>query len=642
MSVRIVENSRVIAGIFRECILANIEVRVNQREVARIVAVDEADRRSKTDKRHAILELSGPADIGSQCQLTLVFSDFIASCETKVSRIDSTQITVQLPSQIEVSDLREDKRIEPRFAKLPLTTALLISDGRHQEVSFKLLNISRFGLAGSINVHKNELVSPGSKISGILHSADGKIDISGTVVSATFEKKVGDQHSITVRIVKASKSENKSSLNSNFNRRKEPRYKTKFTLSMRSILIPLQAIDLDVVDASIAGFSARCATPFMKDFLIPGVPLRLDASTMIANVIDQNEDFVRCHWSSGSEEDRSSWLKKIAKAIVGPVSMSLPDASKLIELFCSSGAFSSDFLRSQRTKFQSTLSDMEDQSASSAYIHRWIDAGEGTETVSGHISCIKIGDNCWFATDLVKSADEEIKLKRQFVQKFLHSFSHYATTLTPVPKIFLIWVQDHPYWANFERKILESKRPDCHSFSIRYTRTSSIDPLSDVSDVTFREVHATNYAEIERICASIGDRGTLELAKSFDFDPDRFGSPRLGQAISNDKKIFWRKYYLVQTASFEGLAIITALPDGLNPNRIIDSAWFFEFESSPVKDEQAWQRQVTALKRLASGQGLTLAGIRRVAKSGSQISFESEHADMIGFISHPTILLEFG
>jgi hypothetical protein len=60
-----------------------------------------------------------------------------------------------------------------------------------------------------------------------------------------------------------------------------------------------------------------------------------------------------------------------------------------------------------------------------------------------------------------------------------------------------------------------------------------------------------------------------------------------------------------------------------------------------VNDELHWEILVSALKLLASSHRLSIAGARRVREFGKMNLFESEHAEMVGFLSHPRLVLDF-
>lgn len=642
-SDRTITNLRVIAGIFRECIVARTDIKINDANSCRVVNIEESSRRSKTDQRKIYIATDASEVNSGKANLDIFLNNFKLSSSVFLEKTPTGDYIFDMPQELVVTNLRNEKRIEPKYANIPSTTVLLLSDNFHQEVPFELVNISKFGLAGDIEINRRETINPGSSISGKLVTVDGNIDVNGRIISTNVLKVQGDTKFVTIRVLRETEVSTSSvSSGDDLDRRKEPRFTSRFDMTVQSLLMPLQTIDFDVVDVSVTGFSAKCKTPLMQSFLVPGVPLRLKDSTLIAHVFYQSEDTIRCQWTDGNDEDRGHWLKKITPFISESTSLSTPEAAELFEIFCESGAFSGEFLRTERSRYESVINGINSESIASSYIHRWIDR-KSTNEALGQISFIRMGDNAWFGTDLVKGIEENQNFSSHFVQKFMNSFGHYAKSLKPTPRIFLVWVKNHPYWMPYFEKIGGIETPDLHQMTIGYLRTPILDnQYLARSDVSIREISAYEYKLVEDVLKQISHRGPVELAKSFDFDIDRLGSPRLASAIGRDKKIFWRKYFYVESPKCKGLAVITALPDGMNPNRVIDSGWFFPFHDSIIADDRSWLEIAMVIKKTAALNGLLLAGLRRVSSVSSFELLACEHAEMTGILGHPKILSEFG
>jgi hypothetical protein len=642
---RTIDNLKIIAGIFRECIVSRTDVMIDSRYKAKIVHIAENNRRSKNDKKNVFIVIDHASDLPKICSLEIFFNNCKITTSISILRFENQEIEVSMPDTLLVHNLREDKRIEPRHSRLPSTTVLLINDYIHEEVPFKLINVSKHGLAGEIEIDRQLEILPGARIVGRIIAHDGVIDVSGQVVAKQGSWESGDTKSEIIRLLRnfcITDRSRSTDIDTTQERRKEPRFQTRFDVTMHCILMPIQTIDLEIEGVSVTGFSAVCKTPLMQPFLLPGIPLRMKESSLVAQVLYHSDGLIRCQWIAGNDTDRGEWLKKIAPSIAETIALTVPEAGQLFEIFCESGAFSSDFLRSERSRFDSSLAGIESESRSSSYIHRWIDRKSKTESL-GQISSIRMGDNAWFATDLVKRADERFAFSDRFVEKFLHSFGYYAISTRPTPRIFLIWVKNHPYWRSFQEKISKHEPPDAIQLAIGYQRLPKIiASRHDQPVVRISEVSGDNYIEIENIHRSIGDKSVLELVKAFDFEIDRFGSPRLSHAVWRDNKVFWRKYLRVESESISGLAILTALPDGMNPNRVIDSGWFFPFDNCWSMDNLMWTEICMNLKRHAAENGLKMSAIRRVMSLGKFTSLPDEHAEMTGFLVHPKLLLNFG
>jgi hypothetical protein len=645
---RVLSNPRVIAGIFREAIFARIVARIDGEYLSEVIDVAESSRRDKAEKRQLSFALqharSTPSTI---CKIELLFSGFIISSTATVIEETVSKLTCEMPTTLENIDLRGDRRISPKFANFPVAHAILIRAGIHLEVTLKLSNISRFGIAGEIEVDRDVSIEPRDIVHGAMHTVEGSINLRGVVVAVEELSARGDSKTLLLRMIRTSNAKIPSP-NSDLERddgretrRREPRYPIDITMTFRSILAPRQPIALEIIEASISGFFARSTTPFMSEYLLPGVPIQHEGSSMVADVVHSEGDMVRCRWTFANTVDRGQWLKKISPSISKNTALSTPDASQLLEIFCESGAFSSQFLRTQRRRFQSMTDSIESEGAESNYIHRWIDRSSNDNLV-GHISCIRMGDNAWFATDLVKSADDGANFSEEFVDKFLHSFSLHALSLTPVPRIFLIWVKGHPYWQAFHRELQNRGYPDVCETAIAYRRTTGESLDMSTSLVKFNPIPAGDYNMITRSHARLQDISTIETIRSFDFDIDRFGSTRLAESVAADKKFFQRRYFETISPEFSGITILTALPDGMNPNRVIDSAWFFEYVDHPITSNDDFLHYVHAVQVLGASIGLPIAGVRRVSSPANMRMLEADQAQMHGYLVHPLLLQKFG
>ena len=294
---RTIDNVKIIAGIFRECIISRADVKVDGRYRAKITHVEEGSRRSRNEQKNVFIVVDTDPEIPEICSLDIFFSNFKISTNIRIIKIENCEIQIPMPETLLVTNLREDKRIEPRYSKLPSTTVLLINEDIHQEVPFKLVNVSKYGLAGDIEIDRNHNVFPGARILGKIVSHDGTIDVSGQVVAAQITLQTGDLKSVTVRLLKnetAGDSNQLSDIGNKHERRNEPRFVTRFDVTMQCILMPLQTIDFEIEDVSVTGFSAICKTPMMQTLLLPGIPLRMKDSSLVAQVLYHNDGSIRC------------------------------------------------------------------------------------------------------------------------------------------------------------------------------------------------------------------------------------------------------------------------------------------------------------------------------------------------------------
>lgn len=644
----VIKNLRVIAGIFREAILTQTEIRMANSFIARVYSVEEQDRRAIGELRTLVMSTEyRSVETDKEYEFEISASGAIVSGWFKCLYVNGDFFTVKMPDNLTISDLRSEIRIEPRMEKIPPTTILFATQGVHYEAAFRLINISRSGIAGIVDVDRDFTIPVGARVTGRINSSDGLIDLVGVVVATALHDKKGDRQKIFVRISKIPKQHESETRIDEFPRdnslekRSAPRFHSHFNLEMTSLLAINHTIIFEITNVSITGFFAKCHSPQMTSYLLPGTPLKLLSSSMIAEILEIQGENIRCKWASGNDNDRLIWLKKISPFISHKVTLSTPEASKILSIFCRSGAFSSEFIRSQREGVTEVTSTIESENGESSYIHRWIDTAK-SGLPAGHISCIRMGDNAWFATDLAKPAQEDLFLSDGFVEKFLKSFSLFAETLCPVPRILLIWVKEHPYWKNFDLKLFDFEDPDIFRVSIGYTRISNDKKsLGDSIETSVCEIFPNQFDVISKITTKLGLGSVLQMAKIFDFDIDRFGSPHLREKIRSDGKTFWRRYFEVKLDNFSGLLILTGLPEGMNPNRVIDSAWLFQYANSENPVLAQWENIITKIRIIAALGGQAIVGIRRVSSCGTFKALPSEHAEMKACLVHPKLLRLF-
>ena len=648
MSSQTINNARTISGLFREAILTNVNVQVNELIAARIYSVKENDRREPNETRSIII-MPGTSSIraGDRASVQLRFPDFLIKCEVECESSDAESFACTMPSSVEMIDHRSARRLSTTKLDLQSSTALLTGNGYHYEVDFRLDNISRFGYAGEVELDAKNKIEPGFMISGKSFLDNGQINLDGLVVDLKEIQRTGDRRRLFIRVLRQDHMNRRGSVLLDRDQSRMQGEKRlvngncNFTISVKSPLNPNLNLELEVYKVSVSAFLAKFARSEMQNYIVPGLPVILKDTSLVAEVLESEFGTVNAQWVSGSEHDRVNWLKKISAFLADGVSTSVSDAGDLLAIFCQSGAFSSEFLRTQRHRFHSIVDNIESESSSSSYVHRWVDRSNEDKSF-GHISCIRVGDNAWFATDLVKSA-KEARLRGGFVKKFFLSFSQFACTLRPVPRVLLIWVKGHPFWRDLEGQLTHETPPMAVRLKIGYLRLSTESIDENVSSrISALEIRAEDYQKIEQVHHEIGDDDVSVLARVFDFCIDRISSEKLTQAVQKDGKIFWRRYFEIRSEQCGGLAVVTSAPDGMNPNRVVDGIWFFEFKTSKLNSDDEWIDICAFLREISARMGISISGIRRVKSAAYFSKLAVEDAEMIGYVVHPSLLQMFG
>jgi hypothetical protein len=72
-------------------------------------------------------------------------------------------------------------------------------------------------------------------------------------------------------------------------------------------------------------------------------------------------------------------------------------------------------------------------------------------------------------------------------------------------------------------------------------------------------------SKIDEVSAILKQSHLLGFARAFDFDQDRFGSPRTRENFASREFLFRRRYLVLKTIELECLIIFTKIPFGVSP-----------------------------------------------------------------------------
>lgn len=627
---RKIDNSRVIAGLLREALFMSVDVHISGLPGFKIVEILENSRRSRSEKRlikisKKKVELQNPLDV------TIHFSQFVVEFKSELA----SESLIHFPEEINIINRRKEARKGLKDRAVGKSQILVEFGNDHYEATFELDDFSNQGLGGTLIVPDAFKFGIGARVTGAIKSSGGYTKLVGVVKTMQTDQKIGDQNIFQIGILRQL-IEHESSES---DRRNEVRIDVtgKFhQLEFVSMLNPSQPILATIENVSIAGFSARLENSTAKDFAIDGLLLRLRNSTMVASVIKSIDNSIHCTWIHGEEPDRLNWLKSISKNYSEDLALTIPDAFEILKVFCESGSLGPKFLKSNRNYAQELTDGLEYELPEYPFIHRWINTTEDGQ-VRGHTSVVKVSDNSWMISDVIGSSESDSKLHPTFLARFSYSFRLFCEQSSPCPQIFMIWVENHKFWEGLAARISPNIEELGSHCKMGYTRFS--DPTIDIhrTNISVEKINPSNHEMIRKIRDIASPLGLVGMLDGIDFCVGNFGSPRLRNSIASTDNLFSRNYYCARVESKIFLIVLTSYPLGTNPNRLVDSAWVFDFNSGPISDV-AWAELQIATRSIGLAEGFSIPSIRRLSNNG--VKYDTEEVSLDCFLVHP-IALDF-
>ncbi|MBI3557194.1 MAG: hypothetical protein HY074_13100 [Deltaproteobacteria bacterium] len=528
-------------------------------------------------------------------------------------QLEGELIITSTPDVISVKNSRKSERINLPNSLRTQTAVLIQSQGLHYEASFQLEDLSQNGLGGCLSSAHELPLAPDSTIVGSISTSKGSFALSDTIARAEriyapkagrIEYRIGIDRSTTQHSVREPSE----------NRRTQDRFAASEQLELCPVVKPALQFTIALTEASISGFSGKVNDP-TADLSFPiGMNFSLTGSSLACSLSSFSESILRFRWVAGSEKDRVSWLKRISRYIEPGATVSINKSASILELFCQSGAVSSEYLRTHSPLAHSILEGLATDSREQFWVHRWVSTGTAGRPV-GHISAIKISDNTWLIGDIVGSQKPGERMPKTFVPQFMKSFRDFSLTLEPCPRHLIMWVEKHPYWKRLEEYLDGSGRNTIVADArMGYTRLTDMHGAQERLPVNAKKIGASDHHLVMEISSLLRKSNLLSLASTLDFDIDRFGSPNLRRAFSESGQPFTRSFFYLEVGKLKYLAVLSGFPLGLSLNRVTDSCWLFPLGDFEINDDE-WATLKVWLQKEALTLGIKAPNIRRIFTS---------------------------
>lgn len=652
-----VDQVRVILGLFRETIFlqTRYEFKIcDEVFSAELVEVEESTRRDEDERRTLVFRILGASEFlsketegGQYSQVNFRFGidSFLVRAVGQIEKVTTSKagrlLYVDVPKVLEIENARKNRRKKSK-SSLGVASVLVRSGSLHTEGVLELNDYSLGGYGGTLQVPNGfELISD-TFVSGQLTLGSETLSISCYIKRAKLiEERSGNWDAYSVGLqnetnLKQPSQAESQQTSSQADRRRNARISVQEQISLTAAINRDVSFRLQLEEASVTGFSGKLINaaqlvefPLGSCFKMEGPPL---------SVVLQGFEGDRLRFSiqEGSVNDRLEWFKKVSPYLLKGVSHSVYDARDLLEVFCASGALSTEYLKTQRTHDADFLSPFETTTRDQFWIHRWIHHNENKE-VTGHWCAIRLGDNGWFLADLAGSPEKVKKIPRNFTELFFKSFSDFSMSNKPCPVHMYTWIIGHPYWMDF-CEIIKASGLIRELVLTGYSRYSleSLQTDKKLCSISRQAIQAADYSKISDIRNKLVANGSINHASLFDFDIDRFGSPVLADHFKLKQQPFGRYYFEIVAGPTRWLAVFTTFPMGASFNRVPESIWVFPVEGGEQENKLVWPSLVGELFATALMLGMKPSSIRRILLPKSAEPYPGELAVMENILVHPS------
>lgn len=363
---------------------------------------------------------------------------------------------------------------------------------------------------------------------------------------------------------------------------------------VNSCLVPHFEIGITVLDMATSGFKGVFKKKQDRRLLWTGCGLRLHGTDLRGTVVYADEDSIRVEWYLDGGSGEKHWTDLVSGARNPGSDLSLSSAEDLMTSFIRSGTASKGYLSHLPLLLDNTIKGLSNESKYPDWFFKWIERDEKGKT-KGHIAGYRLADNLWCAGDLFSDPDQNIKISPGFSKKFLDHFVDFLQRKTPVPKVYGAWKQNHPYWVKTESYL--NQNPDV-LFSDLLGTTHFINLsriINNVSDFKFQEIIDADRNQMSHVSDRLRNNGLMGFASAFDFDEDRFASPRTREQFAFRNFIFRRRYFLVSSEKFEGLVVTSRFPYGVSPYNNTSIIFVLPLSSSAEEFSESTSEQIAIL-----------------------------------------------
>lgn len=583
MKSKTLTDQRVIAGLFREALFQSRKIRVKTSSLdaeALITDLIEANTRDKEIERKVGITFRTSQSMTEipDAELTVAFPKFLLKLKQSLTKWPDGQYGFSIPSEVGLENNRSETRNQQFSLRGDSSPAYIRSQGLHIEGRFEIEDYSSSGYGGILKLSPLFPLQTGSTIKCEIHNKSGSLKVDGKIVRWEIVEEpesVNQDRSYRIGIesVKSLSSNSKSEPTPEIpERRRHKRLQTELTITLTSPINPSYPIDLKTENSSIVGFAGRIKDASLRTLLPAGISVQLFDKTLRAELVSTFDDLFRFEIIEGTNDDRLWWLKKLTLDTHDSVSVGSTEGEEIMRLFCEAGAVATPYLQIQKRFADHYESDFTGSTLDEPWIHKWIERTPDGE-IKGHISAVKFGDNSWFIGDIAGSTVTERKISSNFIPSFFSNFLDVTNQMSPSPRLMITWSENHPYWAEYQKNLLEKYNSSNNQMITRicsYVRKQNFNP-SPNNSLDLVKVRASDHSLIEDLRCTFSKkyRGLLD---AFDFNPNTFASPNTRAAITNVAKN-WRREYFYFKASLPAILVTTQFEKEISPNSNHKACW---------------------------------------------------------------------
>lgn len=632
-----IKNERIISGILKEAQFFenSVEIIYKGEKYHTIVSEikEDSHRQANTEKK---LFLEKPVNFkcvqNEIIEINIHFDIYFITFTTKLCSISENGVSIFMPAEISILERRNNLRLDFE----PLANNVLI---KKEEVFvegwLEIFNSSANGYGGKLKLAMDQTPSIGDQITGKIHFNSNYIDID--LLITRIELISDSEYAVGLK-----QSQSSCASRDGLKRKRNYRLETNRPVQLTNIIFPERHIELQMQDISVSGFSCRKIQDKEHDAVFfTGAICIIEGTSLRSQVYQVTEDLLRFKIIEGSNEDRLEWFTKFSTKISNSKNANL-NALELIKIFCESGVVSSQYINSNKHKSRKFKSALQSNEHDKGWIQRWISTDDHSKT-NGHICGIRIADNNWLIGDFAGSQDIRNRIDSDFAKNFFKSFSEWSLSLSPSPVQLFMWLENHPYWKNYENYILNNKLSNIHLLEtnfLGYSRPDNLTTFTDSMNVKIDEIKPTNHSLINNMLDRAKSYGTSHMLNSLDFSIYNFGSPQLKKFFKKKNLKFHRKYFNLRAFQKDYVIILNIFPEGSSINRVTDSIWIIQLDDHKLNEAQ-WLEIINSVMLKSLQYGLKAPSIRRIfQKTSDNYKYNTEQVILRYLVASPLFWLK--
>lgn len=594
---RVIDDIRLIAGYLRDAALSNhpFVLTIDDQEIiAHLLHIDESSARDKKTRRKLLFQVhreeQGNGEQISERKINSGEENHRVDCRVALDRLlikffamlidwDGDYITIESPSEASLLTSRGKHRFSAKNLGHRSTLVSISKEKFGTSFAyFEILNISSDGIGGYLE-SEHEIPDLPIWIAGTIRQDRGAIKLNGQVVRCEkLSKPKAPLHRYKIGI----RDESSEAIVPNEglpNKRKASRLSINIPIEIRSPLNSQLTVNLEVVDMSYSGISARFFSKADSVLFKTGMDVTLLSPRLNLSVLGVDKGIIKFKIlpSAIAEHIQLFFLK----STLGEKDLTLktPIPEDILQVYSVSGSLSSGLIKNIRLYRENILNSLISNNHTKPWFLRWMQQNEEGR-IRSVVMTVPYGEHLWYCGGAAGHMDPGLKMSSNFLKRYFNANIEFFNAVSSKEYIFFNWFLDNARWGDWEKTLEEeSQTSEFFRFDgdIVYFNDSSLtSPLSGSEANDFwEELGQGDFDKIDAAISIIDSHSLRRLFGLLGLNPFSYGGKNVKDLLISVGKDFNRRCFHGRIGGADIIVVLSSFPSYAAPNGILNYPFAF-------------------------------------------------------------------